>query len=198
MGSNQPLGEKLQYSQSGYIIFYELDSLFLHVTREKQASRGKTSALTGRCLFKPRAASQFIGHAGERLKSHAEAARPTGAHSQARAACTERGRAGAELGRAPQRAPPGRRPRTAGASPAPGQEAWRGTTSPRMAGRDHSPPARLPEGRFGPPRPHPASVFPAPARPHPAIPARRGHDCQPGLAPGKAPPPSAPIGGPAP
>lgn len=112
--------------------------------------------------------------------------------------CDGQGRAGAGLGRAPQRAPPGRRPRTARASPAPGREARPGTASPRVAGRGHPLPARLPAGQGGPARPHPASAFPAPAGPTPPYLPAAATTAQPGLAPGKAPPPSAPIGGPAP
>lgn len=168
-----------RFSQSGYITFYELDNLFLHVAREKQASRDKTSGLTGRCLFKPRAVSRFIHHrhAGKRRKSHPEAARPPGAYGQARAARTgragqDRARQGPSWAALRKRAPPGRRPRTARASPAPGREARPGIPRPRVAGGDHPLPAWLPEGRPCPPRQFPPR--PPHPHPHPAIPARRG------------------------
>lgn len=106
MGSNQPVGEEFQLSQSGYVIFYELDSLFPHETREKQGSRETTSAPAERCLSKAGAISHFMHHrhAGKRLKSHPETsgrARP----GQGRASGEQRGRAGAVPPAGPARPP---------------------------------------------------------------------------------------------
>lgn len=207
MGSNQLLGKK--FSQSAYITFYELDNLFLHVAREGHVSRDRTSGQTGRCLFKPRAVSQFIHHrhAGKRRKSHPEAAGPPGAYGQARAARTGRGRGGqGRTGQGRDRAgpPSASGPRQAAAPAKPEQAQHQG----ERRGREFPTPGCLEETtrylsgsqRDGPARP---VSFPR-ARPIPTPPYLPAAAAQPGLAPGKAPPPppllaapphsSAPIG----
>lgn len=88
-----------------------------------------------------------------------------------------------------KRAPPGRRPRTARASPAPRREARTGTPRPRVAGRDPGYLPGLQEG--GPARSVPPRLSFPRARPVPTPPylPAAATAAQPGLAPSRAPPP---------
>lgn len=177
MGSTQPLGEKSQLSQSGYIIFHELDRLFPMWQGKNRRSedghqrwQGVVFSSPGQQVSSSDTQESGASHIPRQPARPERTARP-GPRVLGRAG---QGRAGAGLGRAPQRAPPGRRPRTARASPAPGREARPGTASPRVAGRGYPLPARLPAGQDGPARPVPTPPL---LSPRPPAPPR--HTCPP-------------------
>lgn len=142
-----------------------------------------------------------MGRTGELHKSHPEAARPTDRSArpgQGRACGEGQGRAGAELGRVLQAGPARPPPPHSQSKPSTGARGAAGNRHPRATGMDQPRPARLPEGRLRPPRPHPASALTAPSPHPPRHTCPRGRHCPTWPRAWQGPAPSVPIGGPAP
>lgn len=178
MGSTQPLGEKSQLSQSGYIIFHELDRLFPMWQGKNRRSEEGHQRWQGVVFSSP---GQQVSSSDTQESGASHIPRqPARSERTARPPLRVLGRAGQGRGRAGPRSAAGP------ARPPPPHSQSKPSTGARGAARNSQPqggwkrpPATCPApSRAGRPGPSPPRLcFPRARRPHPAIPARRGHDC---------------------